>query len=132
MATGSNPSLQDSAKETARAKLSEQQQAAAGGLGEFAGALRKSAHEMQGGDGELVGRFATTAAEGLERVAETLRRKDVDAMWRDAERFAREQPMLFFGAAVAAGFLAVRFLKSSAPEPQRGAPEPHNPTRPEI
>lgn len=114
MATSGN-SLQESAKETARAKLSEQQQAAAGGLGEFAGALRKSAGEMQGGDGELAGRLAQTAAEKLEQVAETLRHKDLDSVVRDAERFAREQPVVFLSAAVAVGFLAVRFLKSSKP-----------------
>jgi hypothetical protein len=31
----------------------------------------------------------------------------------EVERFARRQPTLFLGIAVAVGFLAVRFLKSS-------------------
>ena len=33
-------------------------------------------------------------------------------MIREVEAFARSQPITFFGAAFAAGFLAVRFLKS--------------------
>jgi hypothetical protein len=34
-------------------------------------------------------------------------------MARDAERLARSQPVVFFGAAMALGFLAVRFMKAS-------------------
>jgi len=104
------------AKEMARGKLAEQQQTAASSLGSFAQALRKSAQEMQG-DGQQAGiaRIAQTAADGLERFSGTLRNKDLDSMLRDAESLARRQPVLFFGAAVAAGFLAVRFLKSSDP-----------------
>ena len=34
-------------------------------------------------------------------------------MARDVERFAREQPVAFFGLSLAAGFLAARFLKAS-------------------
>jgi hypothetical protein len=104
------------AKEAARGKIAEQQQTAASSLGSFAQALRKSAQEMQG-DGQQAGvaRIAQTAADGLERFSGTLRSKDLDSLLRDAESLARRQPVLFFGAAVAAGFLAVRFLKSSKP-----------------
>jgi hypothetical protein len=104
------------AKEIARGKLAEQQESAASSLGSFAQALRKSAQEMQGdGQQASVARIAQTAADGLERFSGSLRNKDLDSMLRDAESLARRQPVLFFGAAVAAGFLAVRFLKSSAP-----------------
>ena len=34
--------------------------------------------------------------------------------WLGGNLFARRQPGLFFGAAVAAGFLAMRFMKSSS------------------
>ncbi|MGH8669796.1 MAG: hypothetical protein ACREUN_11980 [Burkholderiales bacterium] len=105
------------AKEMARGKLSEQQQTAASSLGSFAQALRKSARELQGDQQQAgVARFAQSAADGLDRLSGNLRNKDLDGMLRDAEGLARRQPMLFFGAAVAAGFLAVRFLKSSNPK----------------
>jgi hypothetical protein len=104
------------AKQMARGKLSEQQQTAASSLGSFAEALRKSAREMQGDQQQAgVARFAQSAADGLEKLSGSLRSKDLDGMLRDAESLARRQPVLFFGAAVAAGFLAVRFLKSSNP-----------------
>ena len=113
MASGTGNALWNDAKETARSKLSEQQQAAAGSLGDFAGALRKTAEQMQGGQHQSAARFAQTAASGLEQLSGTLRNRDLDGILRDAEGFARRQPVAFFGAAVLAGFLATRFLKSS-------------------
>jgi len=44
-------------------------------------------------------------------------------MVRDLEGFARSQPALFLGAAVASGFLAMRFLKSGQPEQKSGQAE---------
>jgi hypothetical protein len=37
---------------------------------------------------------------------------------REVESFARRQPLMFFGAAMAVGFLAVRFVKSTS-HPER-------------
>ena len=39
-------------------------------------------------------------------------------MVREMESFARAQPLAFFGAALAAGFLATRFMRSSADDAQ--------------
>jgi hypothetical protein len=111
-ATGN--ALWNDAKETARSKLSEQQKAAAGSLGDFAGALRKSAEQMQqGGQHASAARFAQTAASSLEQLSGALKNRDLEGIVRDAESLARRQPVVFFGAAALAGFLAVRFLKSS-------------------
>ena len=134
--TGQTGSLQNQAqevlnqtKESARAIAGEQQRAAAGGLAEFASALRKAARETgDGGQRSQVGRFAESAADGLERLSGSLREKDLNRLVGDLESFARSQPVAFFGAAVAAGFLAVRFLKATAPtEPQRSTQwqQPH-------
>lgn len=111
--TGTGNALWSDAKETARSKFSEQQQAAASSLGDLAGALRRSAEQMQGGQSRSAARFAQTAASGLEQLSGALKNRDLDGIVRDAEGFARRQPMAFFGAAVLAGFLAVRFMKSS-------------------
>jgi hypothetical protein len=101
-------------KDSARSVLNEQQRAAAGGLGEFANALRKVAREMgDRGQAAPMSRMMESAAQGLERFSGSLREKDMSGLVRDVESFARRQPVAFFGAAVAAGFLAVRFLKSS-------------------
>jgi len=115
--------LKDSAKETARGVLGEQQHAAASGLGQFAAALRKAAHESGDGQQAPIARIAENAADGLERLSASLRERDFDRLVGDLESFARRQPLVFFGAAVATGFLAMRFLKASnRPAPQTGSP----------
>jgi hypothetical protein len=101
-----------SAKDTVRSSLTEQKDGAASSLGEFAGALRKASQDS--GDGSAA-HMADWAASGLERVSATLRSNDLNGMMREVESFARSQPVAFFFAAAAAGFLATRFLKASAP-----------------
>ena len=102
-----------SAKDTVRSSLTEQKDGAASSLGEFAGALRKASQDS--GDGSAA-HMADWAASGLERVSATLRSNDLNGMMREVESFARSQPVAFFFAAAAAGFLATRFLKAGAPE----------------
>jgi ElaB/YqjD/DUF883 family membrane-anchored ribosome-binding protein len=108
-------SVLDDAKGSAKAKLGEQQQAAATGVGDFARALRDAARSS-GDSNTLAARAAETAAERLERLSGALKNKDIDSVVRDAESFARREPMLFLGVAVAAGFIAMRLLKGSAPQ----------------
>ena len=113
--------LTNQAKQTiqdnARSLIGEQQRAAAGGLGDFAQALRKVAQELgdKQGDGQQssTSRLVQSAADGLERFSGSLKDKDLNGLVGEVETFARRQPVAFFGAALAAGFLAVRFLKSS-------------------
>jgi hypothetical protein len=98
------------AKEAARSRVGEGQQAAAKGLGDFAGALRQAAHGVDESP-VPVARLADTVADGLERLSGTLRSKDLNSLLRDTESFARRQPV---------GFLAVRFLRSSAASQSSG------------
>lgn len=105
------------AKDTAGAKLGEQKDSAASSLGSFANALRKAAHAPGAEGQEGMVRAADLAADSLERLSGTLRSKNLDTLVGDVEAFARRQPVAFFGAAIAAGFLAVRFVKSSRRSP---------------
>jgi hypothetical protein len=106
-------SIANDAKETARSMVGEQQKAVASGIGDLAGALRKAARDVGDGRRAPMSGMIESAADGLERFSGVLRDKDLNGLMRDVEGFARRQPVAFFGAAVAAGFLAVRFLKSS-------------------
>lgn len=110
MATASE-NVQD-VKQSAKEQLAREKDHAAKDLGSFAGALRKAAHES-GNDGSPA-RMAEWAADGLERVSATLRSNDLNGMMHQVESFARSQPVAFFFAAAAAGFLATRFLKAGA------------------
>lgn len=103
-------------KQQASTALEEQKRSAAGGIGELAKALRKAASEMDGGQTAAVAGLTQNAADALERLSGALRTRDLNSMVRDLEGFARSQPAVFLGAAVATGFLAMRFLKSGQPE----------------
>jgi hypothetical protein len=100
-------------REGARFTVEQQQQGAAAGLADFADALRVAARELENKQKPTVARFAAHAADSLEKASGSLRNKELGTVVRDVESFAREQPAVFFGAALAAGFLAIRFLKSS-------------------
>lgn len=112
-----------SAKDTVRSSLTEQKDGAASSLGEFAGALRKASQDSGGGS---AAQMADWAANGLERVSATLRSNDLNGMMRQVGSFARSQPVAFFFAAAAAGFLATRFVKAGA-QPEPHADGPSNP-----
>lgn len=97
------------AKEHAGGMWSE----ATSGIGEFAGVFRNAAKQIDDTKSPTTARVAQQAADSLERISGNLRNKDLDSVVREVEGFARAQPALFVGAAVMAGFLAIRFLKSS-------------------
>src|SRR5687768_11053697 len=63
------------AKERARTTLDEQQKSAAAGIGEFAGALRNAAGDLENRNSTTLAQVAQRAADGLERLAGTLRNK---------------------------------------------------------
>jgi hypothetical protein len=101
------------ATRSAKEHLARQKDGAASSFGELAGTLRKAAQDSGGGEAPAA-RIAEWAADGLERVSATLRSNDLNGMVRQVESFARSQPVAFFFAAAAAGFLATRFLKAGA------------------
>ena len=106
--------LWQDAKESARSMLDEHKHSAASGICDIAEALRTSARNLSGKDQTTVARLARGAADGLDQLSGAIERRDLDGWVREAEALARRRPVAFFGAAVAAGFLAARFLKSSS------------------
>ena len=58
-------------------------------------------------------RYIQQAGDRVARAADYLERTDVREMVRHTEAFARRQPLLFLGGALALGLTAARFLKSS-------------------
>jgi len=105
--------LAHSVTDAAQQAMSRQKESMASSLGSFAGALRDAARQS-GADGQNVVPIAEWAAEGLDRASYALRSQDLRGMLHSAEVFARRQPLAFFFAAAAAGFLATRFIKAGA------------------
>lgn len=107
------------AAETARAEARriahQQKEAGAERLGEVAGAFHGAARSLETGMPQMAS-YVHDAAARLEDAANTLRRRNVDDLIGEINRFARNQPALFFGGAMLAGFALARFLKTSAPD----------------
>jgi hypothetical protein len=110
----------EAAKAEARRIASQQKNAGADRLGEVAGAVHGAARSLENGMPQMAS-YVHDAAARLEDAAKTLRQRNVEDLMGEITRFARSQPVLFFGGAMLAGFALARFLKSSPPG--AGAPQ---------
>jgi hypothetical protein len=79
-------------------------------------ALRESAQQLRKQGQGSVAQYADKTADQLERFSGYLRETEVDEIVDEARTFARRRPAVFLGGAVALGFLATRFLKSTSQE----------------
>lgn len=102
------------AGEKMKTAVADQKSAGADYIGNVAEVVRRASHEF---DGQLpqAGHYIRQAAAQINNVSDALRTRDIGQLAGDVQEFARKQPAAFFGAAVLAGFAAVRFFKS-APE----------------
>lgn len=99
-------------------KLAEQQKArGTEAIRGFARAINAAAAELQG-QAPLVSQYVREAAGRVQSLSGSIDGRNVSELMKAASELARSQPMLFFGGAVAAGFVLSRFLKSSAKEDQ--------------
>ena len=116
----------DSATTKATEKLEEKKSDLSSGLSNVASSIRQLSGNLgTSGSNDQLSRLTSdisnTAAEKIESVANYFEQKDLNAMYRDAERFARNNPAWVLGGAFALGFLAARFLKSSPPNRSKAA-----------
>lgn len=102
------------ATDKAKSFASEQKNFAAGQITGFASAIDKVADELEGGDQQMVARYARDLASGLSRFGDNVQNKEVDDLLDMAQSFGRKQPLAFLGAAALAGFVASRFAMASA------------------
>jgi ElaB/YqjD/DUF883 family membrane-anchored ribosome-binding protein len=113
------------ATDKAKSFAGEQKDAAGEQLGSVASAISKVADELQ--DQPVVAGYAHDLADGIQRVSDTVKTRNVDELLAMAEDFGRSQPVAFLGAAALAGFVASRFVLSSA---NRRTSRPRPPANP--
>lgn len=103
------------AREHVQHLVGERKDRAADQIGSFAGSLRDAARKLEDGDGgaTALGRYATTAADQVDRLSQYMRDRDLNAFVRDAETFARRHPDVFLGGTFIAGLILARFFKAS-------------------
>lgn len=93
--------------------LSEQKGTVAEVLNGIANALDKSAPHFEEEGQPNTARYTRQAAENIHRFARDLRERDIESLRLQVADLARRQPGLVAGGAVALGFLASRFFRSS-------------------
>ena len=112
--------LADAAKDMAsqatdklKEKMSEHKGAGAEYIGTLAETMRRAAREFDN-DLPIAGKYIRKAAAQVENVSDSIKTGDFKDLIENAQTFARRQPTAFLGLAALAGFMAVRFLKSSS------------------
>lgn len=104
--------LASDASERIRTAAADQKTAGADYIGNFAEMVRRSSYEF---DSQMpqAGHYIRKAAAQIDTASTALRTRDLGELLGEVQQFARQQPVAFFGAAVLAGFAAVRFFKSA-------------------
>ncbi len=106
--------LANRGSEQVKSQLANQKHEAAQRLTPVQTALRETGQQLRKQGQGPVAEYADKAAGQVERFAGYLRETEVDEIMDEARGFARRRPALFLGSAVALGFFATRFLKSSS------------------
>ena len=114
-------------KDGLAAQAEQQKNAIAERIGRVADRVQTAASDLRGEEAWLAG-WMERGAKELGGLADDIHRNDVAGLVGSAEVFARRQPAVFIGAAVAVGFALTRLLKGGDRE-TTGA-EPYRPAAP--
>ena len=105
-------------KDKAASVLDEQKTTLASGVASVADSIRQVGENL-GNSGEnnqvaaFAGKYGENLASQIEKFSSYIDDKELKELVTDVEQFARRNPLLFVGGAVALGVLAARFMKSS-------------------
>lgn len=99
----------DQAAADIKARMEGQRPRAAGTTEHTADAVRQAAEKLRGEEPWLAG-LIEHGADSLDDLAQTLRNNDLRTLLGKVEGFARSQPVLFTGAAMALGFALTRVV----------------------
>ena len=103
-------------RDQANTRLSSGKDRALDGVKGVTEALRQTSQSLRDNQHDTIAQYLEQAVGQVDRVAQTLRQKDISELMLGAQRLARRQPAVFVGSAFAMGLLAARFFKSSPPE----------------
>jgi ElaB/YqjD/DUF883 family membrane-anchored ribosome-binding protein len=107
------------ARDSATSSLNQSRNRAADSIGSIATAVRSTGDRLRSDNQTGVADLTDSLADQAERLSSYLRSRDLRGARDDLERFARQQPAVAIGVALAIGMLGARFIKSS----QRGSGE---------
>jgi ElaB/YqjD/DUF883 family membrane-anchored ribosome-binding protein len=101
------------ARDSAGTSLSQSRTQAADRITGIAEAVRGTSERLRSENQPSVANLTDSLADQVERLSSYLRDRDLTEVRRDLEQFARRQPAVAVGVALALGMLGARFIKSS-------------------
>ena len=87
-----------------------------GALDDFVRMINDTASQVDSKVGSQYGDYARRAAAGIGNVTDSIRDKDVDALFADARALVAKSPAVAIGAAAALGFVVARLARSGLPD----------------
>ena len=102
----------DAAKEQATVYVDRRKDNVAQSVTDLAGSLRESTSSFE--DRPNIRAFVDSAAEGLDQLADSIRERSFADIFNEVEDVVRRRPAAVAAVTIAVGFLAARFIKSSA------------------
>jgi hypothetical protein len=102
----------DTAREQATDYVDRRKDDIAQSVADFATTLRESTHSFD--ERPNIRAVVDTAAEGLEQLADSIRERTFADFFNEFEGVVRRRPATVAAVSVAVGFLAARFIKSTA------------------
>lgn len=112
--------LTEQVRQQATSQLTSQKERAVETLDTVALLLRQAGEHAQEQDKAMLAGYVDKAAGQVDHLTATLREQDLTQILDETKEFARRQPMLFVGGALAAGFLGARFFRSSSQQMEQG------------
>jgi ElaB/YqjD/DUF883 family membrane-anchored ribosome-binding protein len=106
------------ARDSAGTSLNQSRSQAADRITGIAEAVRGTSERLRSDNQPGVANLTDSLADQVDRLSSYLRDRDLGEVRRDLEQFARRQPAVAVGVALALGMLGARFIKSSQ---RRGA-----------
>ncbi len=114
----------DSARDQATEYAGRRKDDIAQSVADFATSLRESTHSFD--ERPNIRAVVDSAADGLEQLADSIRERSFADFFNDFEDVVRRRPATVAAVSVAVGFLAARFIKSTAEDLRY---EQHGPDR---
>lgn len=105
--------VSEAAQHQAESLYNRQRDTAAEQTHKFTNVFNKMADEFDNQQQPYFSQQARKLADTADRFSNKLRDKDLKSLCQEAQSYSRREPALFFGGAIAAGFLITRFLRSS-------------------
>jgi ElaB/YqjD/DUF883 family membrane-anchored ribosome-binding protein len=102
----------DSAREQATDYVDRRKSDVAQSVADFATSLRESTRSFD--ERPNIRAVVDSAADGLEQLADSIRERTFSDIFNDFEDVVRRRPATVAAVSVAVGFLAARFIKSTA------------------